>query len=108
MTELYFNARELAEMELPGFPATKMNIIQRAKKENWPSVPRPGRGGGRMYPISIFPQHIQEIIISGHRGKQDRMNKIMNVLTGLSIRESLDLIDQAKESILATKVGKHG
>lgn len=105
MSKIYFSARELAEMNLPGFPTSKQGVLRRAKTENWHSVPRPGRGGGRVYPVSVFSQHIQEIIAQGHRGKIDRTNKVLNALTGLSIREAIDLLDQAKEAVLATKVG---
>lgn len=104
MTDIHFNAREIAEMLLPDFPTSERAILCKAKRENWPSVPRPGRGGGCMYPISIFPQNIQDIIAQGHRGKIDRTNKVLNALTGLSVREAIDLLDHAKESILATKV----
>lgn len=69
MTEPHFTARELADMALPNFPATKMGIIKKASAESWPSVERQGRGGGRMYPISaIKDPAIRLAILSNHTG----------------------------------------
>ncbi len=69
MTELYFTARELAEMELQDFPATIKGLIKRASIENWPFIERQGRGGGRMYPISVFKQaEIRQKILEHRTG----------------------------------------
>jgi putative transposase len=50
----HYTAKELAG--LPGLPATESAVIRRAKAENWLSVKRAGRGGGREYPISALPK----------------------------------------------------
>ena len=55
LKEKYFAANELAEMQLPGMPSTKRNINRKAKKENWQSRARSGRGGGWEYSLESLP-----------------------------------------------------
>lgn len=54
MTDIYLTARELAELQLPGFPRTIKGVIKKAKSESWLSTERLGRGGGRQYAVSNF------------------------------------------------------
>lgn len=69
MVDLYFTARELATMALPGCAATEQNINARARSENWPYIDRQGRGGGRMYPISVFKEaEIRQRILEHRTG----------------------------------------
>ncbi|KYK81494.1 hypothetical protein SC936_03905 [Aggregatibacter actinomycetemcomitans serotype e str. SC936] len=48
MNELksHFSAQELADLELDSLPKTKKAILDKAKRENWTSKPRQGKGGG--------------------------------------------------------------
>lgn len=41
----HYSSAELAAMKLPGLPASVRGIIDRARKENWPSRQVPGKGG---------------------------------------------------------------
>ncbi len=50
----WFTARELAG--LLGMPATVSGVIRLAKRENWQSRKRQGRGGGREYHIQSLPE----------------------------------------------------
>lgn len=59
-----FTARELADMRLPGFPATPQKINSRAMREIWASQPRQAIGGGREYPFSTLPLDLQSAIIT--------------------------------------------
>jgi putative transposase len=54
-----YNAAELAEMKLPGYPGTKDAMRVRADRENWPSRPRFSVGGGVEYPLATLPIGIQ-------------------------------------------------
>jgi putative transposase len=49
----HFAASELAG--LPGMPTTARRVLERAKREAWPSRARSARGGGSEYPISCLP-----------------------------------------------------
>lgn len=54
IAERWYSATELAG--LPGLPGTERNVRATADREGWTSRPRPGRGGGREYPISVLPE----------------------------------------------------
>jgi hypothetical protein len=59
----WFSAAELSEIVKkippeflpPRFPKTKVNLIQKAKREGWQSKPRTGPGGGCLYHIDNLP-----------------------------------------------------
>lgn len=61
---LYFTAQELADHQLPGLPGTKRGINIVAKRENWPSRPRSGKGGGVEYPLTCLPPAAQTALLS--------------------------------------------
>lgn len=63
MTGLWFTARELAEMELPGLPATRRGVNKQATREAWSSRDRRGRGGGREYHYTVLPEAARAEII---------------------------------------------
>ena len=52
----WYTAPELAKLDLPGLPATKQNMIARARSEQWVSQPRRARGGGKEYHVSSLPE----------------------------------------------------
>jgi hypothetical protein len=49
----WFSTAELAGLE--GVPTSKFGIVKKAKRENWQSRQRQGRGGGLEYHISSLP-----------------------------------------------------
>lgn len=61
---LYFNAQVLAGHQLPGLPGTRNGIEKLAKRENWPSRPRSGKGGGVEYPLTCLPPAAQTALLS--------------------------------------------
>lgn len=57
----WYTARELAELALPGLPATKRKINDLATRENWAALDgcarqREGRGGGFEYSVAVLPE----------------------------------------------------
>lgn len=52
----WLSASELADLGLPGLPATPQNITTRAKREAWESRKRQGRGGGLEYHYTSLPE----------------------------------------------------
>lgn len=54
----HYTAKELAG--LPGLPGTERSIQRQADREAWPSQKRPGRGGGREYPLTALPPETRE------------------------------------------------
>lgn len=64
----WFSARELAG--LPGLPRTQQNVTARAKREDWQSRKRSGRGGGLEYHLSSLPAETQKDLILRHTPAQ--------------------------------------
>jgi putative transposase len=58
-----YNAAELAEMKLPGYPTARESMQRRATRENWPSRPRFSVGGGAEYPLKTLPAALRDLII---------------------------------------------
>jgi putative transposase len=58
----HYTAKELAD--LPGMPASLKGVLQKATRENWPSQPRAGRGGGREYPLASLPKETREHLLN--------------------------------------------
>lgn len=55
-----YSAKELAEFELACLPATERNILEKAKKERWPSITEACRGGSvRRYLTRLLPEPIR-------------------------------------------------
>lgn len=48
----YYSAQELIGLQLVILPTTKKAVIDKAKRENWQSRKRVGRGGGVEYALS--------------------------------------------------------
>lgn len=58
-----YNAVELAAMEIPGMPGSERGLQLRATRENWPSRPRAGIGGGVEYPLLTLPASLKNAIL---------------------------------------------
>lgn len=71
--KFWFTAAELAELKLPGLPATKRKVNERAAKECWAiqvdgdgmplAQPRAARGGGLEYHISLLPDATRTALV---------------------------------------------
>ncbi|MGP5041102.1 Mu transposase C-terminal domain-containing protein [Psychrobacter celer] len=55
----WLNAQELADFRLRSLANSKVNVIKRAKKENWTARKRSGRGGGQEYAFDSLPAEVQ-------------------------------------------------
>lgn len=58
----YLSAKELADLKIEGLPETRQKIQELAKRQNWQSRPRKGRGGGLEYEVAKLPPEIQAAI----------------------------------------------
>lgn len=59
----FFSAKELIVLSPPPLlPKSKKGIIDKAKRENWQSRPRQGRGGGLEYALTSLPPAVQKAI----------------------------------------------
>ena len=54
----YINAKELINLGIKTLPRTVKNVIERARREDWPSRKRAGRGGGFEYLVNGLPAYI--------------------------------------------------
>lgn len=71
--KFWFTAAELAELKLPGLPASKRKVNERAAKERWAlqadsdGMPlaraRQARGGGMEYHISVLPSAARTALV---------------------------------------------
>lgn len=58
--KLWLTSSEIAELALPGVPATRQNVVELAKREDWARFSalcrqRAGRGGGLEYHVTLLP-----------------------------------------------------
>lgn len=58
----WYSAQELAG--LPGMPASVSGLIRLAKRQDWASQARAGKGGGREYAFSCLPPETQAALIA--------------------------------------------
>lgn len=58
----WYNAQELADLNLSSLPNTKAGVINRAKKSSWATRKRSGRGGGVEYAFESLPSDAQDDI----------------------------------------------
>lgn len=70
----YYTAQELADLGLQLLPKTKMGVFKKAKKENWQSRPRTGKGGGLEYAFGSLPKAVQDEITAKHLMAQVKGN----------------------------------
>lgn len=78
----WFSAAELAALSLPGFPATRQKVAERAYEDGWHSqcdqrgMPlvrrRAGRGGGHEYHISLLPLAARHALAARLQAANDR------------------------------------
>lgn len=59
----HYSAKELFNLALLGLPKSERRILEKAKRENWQSRKRTGRGGGLEYAFSSLPTEIQQEIL---------------------------------------------
>lgn len=55
----HYSAKELLSFSLSAFPNSVQGIIYQAKKQQWNSQKKSGKGGGLEYALSSMPEHIQ-------------------------------------------------
>ncbi len=56
MIKEWYTAPELAKLDLPSIPSSKVAVLAKAERENWQSRPRNASGGGKEYHISSLPE----------------------------------------------------
>lgn len=54
-----YSAKELADLQLNSLPQTRPGVTHRAKKDNWATRKRAGRGGGTEYLFDSLPAEAQ-------------------------------------------------
>lgn len=68
MNKEWFTALEIAGM--PGMPATESGVLRKAKKDSWLDRARDGKGGGREYKFTEFPEETQKHLLGQDRAEQ--------------------------------------
>lgn len=58
-----YSAMQIAELGLPGYPATERRVRERAKNEGWTAMKEPCQGGfATVYPLAFLPSELREAI----------------------------------------------
>ncbi|PNK61491.1 DDE endonuclease [Psychrobacter sp. FDAARGOS_221] len=60
--ETSYTAQELADLQLKSLPHTRVGVMKKAKKSNWTTRKRVGRGGGLEYAFESLPEDAQNEI----------------------------------------------
>lgn len=60
----WLTAKELAGQ--PGMPSSHSAVVRRAKRDDWESRPRTGKGGGREYAFGSLPVETQAALLKAH------------------------------------------
>ncbi|MCS4503860.1 Mu transposase C-terminal domain-containing protein [Arhodomonas aquaeolei] len=100
MSKDWFTATELAG--LPGVPETRSAVIRRAKRDEWESRRRAGRGGGREYAFTSLPVETQAAILERTQpAEQPKVTRPSGARQGGPVdRDSLwDAFDRKPQSI---------
>ncbi len=66
---LTYTAIELAELRLPGFPASRKNWYELVAREQWQVVEKPGKGPGGLRREYVPPPEVQAMIDAVLRGE---------------------------------------
>ncbi len=61
----WYSSKELQGIE--GMPCTVQGVIGKAKRENWKSRPRQGKGGGKEYHITSLPAATQAALTAQNK-----------------------------------------
>ena len=59
----YYSVAELLTLKLLSLPKTHKGILDKAKRENWNSRKRDGKGGGVEYAVKSMPEDVQAEIV---------------------------------------------
>lgn len=97
MNKDYFSAKELTGV--PGLPATPQNINAKAKKENWHSRQRQGKGGGKEYHISSLPEEARNHLAKLAAEEVARNAKAKAQFAGLEMARKLAVESRTKAEI---------
>jgi len=98
----YYSAKELS-----GLPGSVQGVIDRAKRDDWPSRQRAGKGGGREYPEIALPrdtrQYLESQRISACLPATIEPEQLPAVaeFDGLTITDSQRLERDARKAIVA-------
>ena len=95
----YYNALELANMNLATLPNSKKGVISRAKKENWLSRPRTGKGGGLEYAFDGLPKKVQTEIKARQTAELMKASKSKAVAVVKREREFGELDNKDRERV---------
>lgn len=59
----FYSANELSQLGLKSLPTSHRRILDKAKRENWNSRKRDGKGGGVEYAVKSMPEDVQAEIV---------------------------------------------
>ncbi|MGC6245384.1 DNA-binding protein [Pasteurella multocida] len=96
----FYSVQELSKFNLSEFPTSVRRIKEKAKRENWQSRKRSGKGGGVEYALSSLPKKLDAILdkLDGIADKVDKQNKKIADLQKQVQALQADLSEMAKKN----------
>lgn len=89
----WMSGAQIAELALPGLPASERGILKRASSDQWISRPRSGRGGGVEYHVSALPDAARAEL-----ERRARAAQALAVVTekAVTVRRQIEAVDPAR------------
>lgn len=95
----WFTAQELADFNLKSLPNSKSNVIRWAKKDNWATRKRAGRGGGLEYSLESLPAGVQaEIKAKTYKALMPKKSTDATRQVALIANRDLSKLDDAQRA----------
>ena len=105
----HYSIAELLELNLSGLPTSHKNLLAQAKRENWQSQKRQGRGGGVEYAFKSLPEEIQaEILLKTRRTLPTVVDVAKPEKAPIATQQLWAEWEQANERNQAMALVKHG
>ena len=95
----YYTAQEIADLNLKSLPNSKSNVIRWAKKDNWSTRKRSGRGGGVEYAFESLPAEVQaEIKTKSYKSLMPKQSTDATRQVALIANRDLSKLDDAQRA----------
>lgn len=94
-----YSAQELADLQLNSLPQTRPGVTHRAKKDNWATRKRAGRGGGTEYPLESLPKDVQaEIKAKAYKALMPKQSPKAQRDIAVIANRNIDVLDDAQRA----------
>lgn len=100
MIKEFYSIKELLELDCPKLPKYKPWLLAKAKRENWLSRPRKGKGGGLEYSINSLPSEAKDFILSTQTGSSQDIISCENKQLELNLPIKIDELKSYQREVI--------